>query len=285
MIQKSFSFPAGTIGNTAAKSNRRWNIGFSIWILLRKSWGVGRRPVLFGTKYELDRARWSGKTDERSAVEALRHIAGAAEENLAGIDLVGPDFEVSQFGVAVDGAEGAVDGIEAMGHFDASDAGLIKAGIEDPPLMAEIDFAIGVKIARDAGIHVANIGEVPGDVAGGKIEGAAQGDDAVSKIAAYAIAAVDDAGSGKIRAAGAEAILDILVDPIADRPDAVATVFDLAEVIPCKFEELVGIAIAAGEGVAEKIRRELGNRNGVLAEALVLGSGRDGDKGVVIDCV
>ena len=52
-------------------------------------------------------------------------------------------------------------------------------------MMPEKDLEVGVEIHRRAGIEVADIGQMPGDVAGGNIEAAAQRDGHVGKIAAH----------------------------------------------------------------------------------------------------
>src|SRR5437870_1993369 len=100
-----------------------------------------------------------------------------------------------------------------------------------------------------------------GHVASGEVEGAAECDGRVGEIAADAVAAFDDFGGGKVRTAGTETVLDIVVDPIADCLHALDAMFDLAELVPGEVHELVRIAITARQRVAQKVSRKVAHGN------------------------
>ena len=80
----------------------------------------------------------------------------------------------------------------AVRDLDAANARDVKARVKGEPFLTQIDFAIGVKIHRCAWINAADIRQMPGDIAGGQIKGAAQGYGGVRKIAAHTIATSDD---------------------------------------------------------------------------------------------
>ena len=126
--------------------------------------------------------------DGRRAIEAFGQVDGIADGDLGGIDLVGPDLEPLELRLAVDGGEGAVHRVEAVRDLDAADARHVEARVEGAPVVAEIDLEIGVEIHRRAGIDVADVGQMAGDVARGNIERAAERDGHVREIAADAVA-------------------------------------------------------------------------------------------------
>ena len=101
---------------------------------------------------------------------------------------------MGQIGFAVDRRKRAIHGIRAVGDFDTPDAQHVETRVEGEPFLAEIDFAIGVKIHRRAGINAANVRQMSGDVTGGQIERAAKRNDRMGEIPADAVAPPDDLG-------------------------------------------------------------------------------------------
>ena len=95
-----------------------------------------------------------------------------------------------------------------------------------------------------------------GDVAGGQIEGAAERDGRVGEIAADAVATLDDFRGGEVRPPGGKAVFNVLVNPITDSLHAGQAVGNHAEEVPGEVEQLVGIAVAAGQRVAEHFGRQ-----------------------------
>jgi len=79
---------------------------------------------------------------------------------------------------------------------------------------------------------------VSGDIASGQIESAAEGDGRMCEVTADAVAPLDDFGSGQIGPAGGEAVLNIIVHPIADGLDAREAVGEMPELIPRKIINL-----------------------------------------------
>jgi len=134
------------------------------------------------------------------------------------------------------------------------------------------DFHVGVEIHRRAGILAADVGYVTADVAGGNVKRAAERDRAVRQVAADSVTAFDDVMSRDARAAGAGAVFDIAVDPVANGADAGETVWNFSEVIPREVEQLVGVAVARGERVAQEGSREemRGDRLVEMGEVLAL---------------
>src|SRR5436190_12199032 len=88
------------------------------------------------------------RPDVRSAIETFVQINRIAEENLLRIDLIGPDLEIGEPGLAIDRGESAVHGIQSVGDLDAANARDVVAGVEGIPVPPQIDFAVGVKIHR-----------------------------------------------------------------------------------------------------------------------------------------
>ena len=108
-----------------------------------------------------------------------------------------------------------------------------------------------MKIHGRAGIEAGDVGDVAAHVARGQIESAAQGDAAVSEIAAYAVATLDDVVGGDLTAAGAGSIVDVFVEPVADRLNTSQPVGMVTELLPGEIAEAIAIAVAGGQGVAE----------------------------------
>ena len=136
----------------------------------------------------------------RVAVEAFGEINRGADGNLLGIHLIGPDFKMGQFGLAIDRCECPIHRIRAVGDLDAPDARHVVARIEGKPFVSQIDFAIGVEVHGGARINVANVRQVSGHVAGGQIEGAAQGNGGMGEITADSVTTPDYFGGREIGA-------------------------------------------------------------------------------------
>src|ERR1039458_1694101 len=137
---------------------------------------------------------------------------------------------MGQIGLAVDRRKRAVHGVRAVGDFDAANARDVIARVEGQPFLAEIDFAIGVKIHRRAGINETNVGQVSGDVTGGQIERAAQRNDRVREIAADTVSTGDYFRGREVGPPGTEAVFNVVVNPVADGLHARKAVGDLAKV-------------------------------------------------------
>src|SRR5438552_3276520 len=81
------------------------------------------------------------------------------------------------------------------------------------------------------------------------------------EIAAYAVAALQNVPSGEIRTTGHVAILDVVVDPLADGHDARPAVLDRAELLPGEVGQLIRVAIPARQRVAKHRRRQFSRRD------------------------
>ena len=79
----------------------------------------------------------AARPDGRGAIEAFVQINGIAERNLPRIDLIGPDLEIGEPGLAIDRGESAVHGIQTVGELDAADARDVVAGVEDTRFQLE----------------------------------------------------------------------------------------------------------------------------------------------------
>lgn len=219
-------------------------------------------------------------------VETLGEIERVADGDAARGDLVGPDLEEAERGASVDGGKCAVDGVEAAGNFHAADARDVETGVARVPLTAEVDFGVGVEIHVVFRVGKTDVGEVAGDVARGEVEGAVERDGEMGEVAADAVAALEDVPSGEIGPAGHVGVFDVLIQPEADGLDARPAVLDVAEFFPGEVGEFVGVAVAAGERVAEVLGREFIDGHGALVgEIVVVGFRGDGDDGVVFDDV
>ena len=165
-------------------------------------------------------------------IESFSEIEGIADVHLLWIDLIGPHFEIGKVSLSKDGGKRSVHRVRAVRHFHAANPWNIETRIEGVPLLPEVDFAVGVKVHRRARIVITDIGQMAGDVAGGQIESTAERDRGMGKVAADTEAALDDFGGREIRATRAEAIFDVVVDPIANGGDALDAVRNLAELVP-----------------------------------------------------
>ena len=103
-----------------------------------------------------------------------------------------------------------------MRDFDAANARDVEARIKGQPLLPQIDFAVGVKIHRRAGINEADVRQMSRDIARRQIKCTAQRDGRVREIAAAAVAPCDDLGRGQVGATGYLAVFDVVVNPVAD---------------------------------------------------------------------
>src|SRR4029077_19493351 len=110
-----------------------------------------------------------------------------------------------------EGREGGVGPI-ADGA-DANEAGLRRepGGVEDIPAAVEVSFEVGVEIRRH------EIKGVSSDEAGGNRDRATEGDAEVREIPADASALGRGVVGGSKWIGGAAQILDVVVNPIADR--------------------------------------------------------------------
>src|ERR1700679_1445191 len=86
------------------------------------------------------------ESDLRRAIEPQGKINRISHRNERAIDSVGQDIKRSEWGLALDGGKGPVNGVETMGDFDSSDPRNVEAGIEDTPLMLQVDLEVGVEI-------------------------------------------------------------------------------------------------------------------------------------------
>ena len=106
-----------------------------------------------------------------------------------------------------------------------------------------------------------------------------------AKSRADAETLVDDVRRGNVRAPRAEAIFDIVMGPVADGLDAAHPVLDVAELLPRKIEELVGIAIAARQDIAEFFRRKLMDGDGRPGRHRIVRLRGNGNERIVMDDV
>ena len=94
-------------------------------------------------------------------------------------------------------------------------------------------------------------GQMTGDVTGGQVESAAERNGHVRKVAADTVPPLDHLGGGEIRAPGTKPVFDVGMDPVANGLHSRQTMRDLPEKIPGEIQQFIGIAITAGERVAQ----------------------------------
>src|SRR5208282_5577600 len=123
---------------------------------------------------------------------SLRQINRIAYSDLARIDLVGPYLELSQARRSIHSRKGAFDRVQPLRDLYSAYPGFIVARIEDMPLAAQIHFAVGVKIHRRSGIYMSYVRQMTGDVSCRYVQGSAQSNHAMSKVAAHTITSFDD---------------------------------------------------------------------------------------------
>jgi hypothetical protein len=215
------------------------------------------------------------ESDLRSAIEPLGQVDGITHGNNRPVDLIRPDLEEGQQRLAIDCGNGAVNGVEAVGNLAASNARHVEACIENAPVVLQIDFEVGVEVHRRTGIEATDVGQMPRDIASRKIEGAAERDGDMRKVAADTITTSEDFRGGQVGATGAGNVTDISLHPVADRDDLVDAVDQVPKLLGGKGEEFVRIAVTTREGVAKCGRRDLLNRNGELFEIMIVGPRSD----------
>src|SRR5450755_3574620 len=123
-------------------------------------------------------------------------------------------MKTGQDGLTANGRKRPVHGIGTVRDLDAANARDSETWIKGEPLLPQIDFEIGVKIHRCARINVADVRQMSGHVARGQIEGAAQRNRRMGKIAADTVTPFDDFGGGEVGPAGTKAVFNIVVDPV-----------------------------------------------------------------------
>src|ERR1039457_7191630 len=138
-----------------------------------------------------DRVDLSTQTERGGAIEAFGQINGVADGNFLRIHLIGPDFKIGKFGLAVDGPERAIHGVQTVSDLDAADARDVVARVERVPLLPQVYFTIAVKIHRYAGVDIGNVRQVSRYVAGGQIKGAAQRYSHMGEVATDAVPPFD----------------------------------------------------------------------------------------------
>ncbi len=126
------------------------------------------------------------------AIKPLGQVNRIADGHLLRIHLISPDLKISKVRLAINRGKSAVHRVRAVRDLDAANTRNIETRIEGEPFIAEINFAIGVKIHRRAGINVADVRQMAGDVTGRQIEGAAQSNGRVREITADAITPFND---------------------------------------------------------------------------------------------
>src|SRR5437667_10170179 len=98
-------------------------------------------------------------------------------------------------------------------------------------------------------------------VARWEIESAIESDGEVREITANPITPLQYVPRGKIGPAGHVTILDIVVQPAADGLNARHSVLDVAEFPPSEIRQLIGVAVPAGQRIAQQ-------RGGEIARSL-----------------
>lgn len=236
------------------------------------------RPVM---NVNFHRVVMLGETDLRCSIEPQGKVDGIPDANEGRVNLVGPDFEKSKLRLAVDRGKRCVHCIEPMGDFDAADAGDVEARIEDAPLMLKVNLEIGMEIHGSSGIQAADIWQVTGHVAGGKVERPAECNRDVRKVAADSKATSDDFRGRQVRSARAGNVADVSLDPVANGDDLVDAIDEIAELLRGQGEEFIRIAVTTRKGVANGVRRDLPNRNRELFEIRIVRQRGDLHHGVV----
>ena len=143
-----------------------------------------------------------GKTNLRRTTKPLGEINGITYAYLAGIDLIRPNFEVRQLCLPIDRGKGTVHSVVTRADANATDPWLVKSSVKDLPSAAEIDFAVSMKIVRGTRILIPDIRHVAADSQAGRLR-VRQSATAMSKVAADAIATLDDVIGREIWAARA----------------------------------------------------------------------------------
>ena len=127
-------------------------------------------------------------------------------------------------------------------------------GVEDRPAAADEALEAGVEVRRIELVGVA------GEIARRDVQRPAQRDAEVREVAAHAGALRHGVEGRGHRVGGAAQVLDVVVDPVADRDDLLVRVLDRAEQVPGQPAEPIGLAVAAREQVRDGRRAQLGDR-------------------------
>src|SRR5580700_1810163 len=129
---------------------------------------------------------------------------------------VGGDLEVRQPRFSERRRHRTVGRIPAGGHQHAPDAPNIVSGVERPPTISQINFKPGAEVHRARGHDHPNIAQVSGCVTRRNVEGSAEGDGQVLKVAANSDSLGIDPQSGADWAGKLVAKSDLAVHPSTD---------------------------------------------------------------------
>ncbi len=148
-------------------------------------------------------------------------------------------------------------------------------------MVLQVDLEVGMEIHRRSGIEATDIGQMAGHVAGGQIEGAAERDRDVGKIAADSKATADDFRGRQVRPAGAGDVTDISLHPVANGDHLINAVDQVAELLGGQREQLIRITITTRKRVANGVGRDFSNRDRKLFEIGIVRQGGNLHQGIV----
>ena len=139
----------------------------------------------------------------------------------------------------------------------AADSRDVIARIEGVPPSAKIGLEPAGEIHRAIGRRHADVAKVAGAIARRNIHAAAEGDGEVRKVAADALAFVEDFPGRHRRARMLVAEGDVAMDEIADRLNACPARRRVAEEVPGRLGQAVGLAVAAAQEKNQRLVRQI----------------------------
>jgi len=156
--------------------------------------------------------------------------------------------------------QGNIRRIAAGRHKDTPDARRVVASVRRMPVTAEIDLEPGAEVHRIGIDRHADISQIAGAISRRDVHATAQRNGKMRKIPA------DTSPVGKPAIRRSERIrlqvieTDVIVDEVADSPDALPSEWGRRKPSPGKIGEPVGIAVAAAEQEDQHLIRQVVNR-------------------------
>ena len=136
-----------------------------------------------------------------------------------------------------------IGGVPTDGDRDQGGTHLLSRRIDVVPCPAEVDLRDTMKIGRLQPRRIAR------GIAGGNAQRPAEGDDQMREIAAYADSLRRRIERRRLGVGRPVVVLDVMADPVGDRPDSPATGRELTELAARHPGEEVRLAVAGRQGV------------------------------------
>ena len=171
--------------------------------------------------------------------------------------LVGPHRQPSQPRRAVAGHHRHIGGVPAARDRHVTLAPRVVPRIEGPPPIADVHLNPGVEVHRCRQWRHVQVRQVATDIAGRNVQRPAQRDHQVGEVAAHSVAGLEGVLRRPPRTGAAGAVLQVVPHPVLDAGDQLEAALMVAEPLPRRGAEHVGLAVATRQGERQGRARQL----------------------------